>query len=389
MKPQKSVYRGCVGILVLTLLAGCVAIQPLPSTPLPAETPAPAADNANPPMPEIKPSGNVSVYVSGLDSPRGLKFGPDGSLYVAEGGQGGDQSTSDSDCEQVLPPVGPYSGAMTARISKIDADGQRTTVVDQLPSSQTGPDMGGLVSGVADIAFIEDTLYALITGAGCSHGLQETVNGVIRVENDGTWTQIADLSAFYQANPTKVMNPADFEPDGTPYSMIAVDGNLYVVEPNHGSLEKITPEGEITRLIDISAVAGHIVPTTLVYQDDFYVSCLSVFPVPAQSAPVLQIGKDGEVIHVTPGLTAVTGLAFDGEGRLYALQTTTVNGELPVPGTGSIVRIDLASGELEEIASGLALPTGMTFGPDGALYVSNYGFGFPAGMGEIVKVEVS
>ena len=30
----------------------------------------------------------VSVYATGLDNPRGLKFGPDGYLYVAEGGRG-------------------------------------------------------------------------------------------------------------------------------------------------------------------------------------------------------------------------------------------------------------------------------------------------------------
>ena len=30
---------------------------------------------------------NISVYASGLKGPRGLKFGPDGALYVAEAGQ--------------------------------------------------------------------------------------------------------------------------------------------------------------------------------------------------------------------------------------------------------------------------------------------------------------
>jgi hypothetical protein len=30
----------------------------------------------------------------------------------------------------------------------------------------------------------------------------------------------------------------------------------------------------------------------------------------------------------------------------------------------------------------------MTFGPDGQLYVSNFGFGFPPGAGQIVRIEV-
>src|SRR6266581_7912411 len=96
-------------------------------------------------------SSNVSVFATGFNNPRGLKFGPDGNLYVAEGGAGGTLSTVGL-CDQVIPPTGPYTGGFTARISKISPNGTRTTVADNLPSSQTSPVIGSLVSGVADVA---------------------------------------------------------------------------------------------------------------------------------------------------------------------------------------------------------------------------------------------
>ena len=123
--------------------------------------------------------------------------------------------------------------------------------MDNLPSSQTSAALGNLISGAADVAFIGNTLYILLGGAGCSHGVPqvpEMPNGVIRVNADGTTELIANLSAFLMAFPVAHPEPDDFEPDGTWYSMIAVGGDLYAVEPNHGELDKITTSGQISRV---------------------------------------------------------------------------------------------------------------------------------------------
>ena len=89
-------------------------------------------------------------------------------------------------------------------------------------------------------------------------------------------------------------------------------------------------------------------------------------------------------MKIFDGLTAVISLVFV-DGKLYALETST-EADFPLPGSGKIVRVS-DSGELTDVLTGLTFPTAMTAGPDGALYVSEFGYGDP-GFGRILQVRL-
>jgi hypothetical protein len=331
--------------------------------------------------PQLPPtSANVTVFAPNVSTPRGLTFGPDGSLYVAQAGPGGNVSTVGT-CTQVAGPVpGPYTGAPTgAGITKVSPSGAISVVTSSMPTTM---DSTGATLGVAAVAFVGTTMYALEEGGGCSHGNAARPNGVYRINADGTATLVADLSYWVSKNPVKVQD-VDFEPDGNWFNMIAVDGMLYALDANRGELVRIDPTtGVISRVVDISASQGHSVPTSLTYWNgNFYVGNLGEFPIVPGTEHILKITPAGIVTTFTTGLTAMTGLTVGGDGSLYALEMSTAPGN-PTPGTGMVVRID-ANGNAHAVATGLTFPTGITTGPDGNIYISNVGFGIPAG--EIVR----
>jgi hypothetical protein len=328
--------------------------------------------------------GSLTVVASGLTNPRGVTWAADGTLYVAQAGKGGEMLGTPT----APPPVGPFQGGPTASIVRIE-NGCPAIVAGDLPSSSNAV---AEVLGAEDLAVLGGELYASVDGGGEAHGNAAQPSGVYRILANGTSELVADLSAWVRENPTQFV-PPDFDPDAAGFSLVADEaaGALWVVNPNSGEIISVTPGGAITRIADLSV--DHPVPTGLAVDPNggIYIGNLTAVPYSDGAAHVLHVAPDGAVTEVWKGLTAVTDVAVGPDGALYAAEMSTGNTEAPpfaVPGSGKIVR-QTGPDSMEEVATGLMFPISISFGTDGALYVSMPAFGADNGEGVIARLDVS
>jgi hypothetical protein len=356
--------------------------------------PAAAAATHPPPARTRPPSAGgtlvVSPYATGLTSPRGLAFGPDGHLYVAEAGSGGSQvATGTPECPTHFNIYSPYSAGHSGRVLRVRADGSKETVADRLPSITDGT---GVSFGPSDLAFVGDTLYVLIEMGGCPHGLPNDDAAILRINPDGSTTRVANLAAWLAANPPhfiKDTDPAtaDFEPGGVWHSMIAVGDALYVVETNRGLLVKVTPAtGAIERLYDMSIDNAEHNPIVMTaHRGSFYVGTFGEDEGKAELA-VFDAGFSGYTLPFK-SLHPIVGLAWRRE-RLYAVEIFP-HTEPYTPDNANLVSFNPATGERKELAVKFAsFPNGLVVGPDGALYTSNAGISAAPGDGSVLRIVV-
>ncbi len=357
-------------LLVVALLsAGSLAAQAQDATPEAAVGPT-----------------ELEIVAAGLTNPRGFTWGADGTLYVALAGTGGPNlPTEDAPVIEVF--LGFYGGP-SAAIARIQ-DGCPVTVADGLPSYVDGT--GGVV-GVSHVAILGGQLYATVDGGGTVHGNPEQPAGLYRINADGTFDVVADLSAWMRANPVAERPPGDDDYDGEVWHLLptADESAFWVVESNQGQLLQITPAGVVTRVADLSA--GHPVPTGIAPAPDggVYVGTLTAFPFLDEAAKVIHVAPDGTVTDHWTGLTAVVALAVGPDDALYALEMVTGSiNEDPfiLPDTGRIVR-QTGSDSLEVVAEGLNFPIGLEVGPDGAFYVSLPALGATPGQATIARLDL-
>lgn len=308
----------------------------------------------------------------GLLSPRGMKIGPDGMIYVAEAGSGGD----------IKPPTADAgTSGLTGRISKVDpATGTRTTVADKLPSN--GGAEGDAV-GPADVAFIGNQLYYVQTHGGAFYGFPDKPTGIYKVNSDGTTTLVADIGKFNIDNPiddVKNHVQQDIEVGGNPYAMTVRDGKFLVTDGNQNQVMQITTSGSITRLAEFH---GHPVLTGIATGSSgpLYVTSLGAFPFSPSDGNVYQVGyPSGNITKIAGGYSSMTDVEIGPGGQLYALNFGDASSDPSGPpwsfGSGKIFKVNAATGTLTPIVNGFTFTTAIVFSGDTA-YVANNGVTIP------------
>ena len=342
-----------------------------------------SAQDASPAAsPAVSPG--ITVVIDGVTNPRGFTWGPDGTLYLALAGSGGDVSYPLAEGYTVAP-------GLTSSVVAV-AGGCATPVVQGLVSTLW--EEMGWTWGAMDVAFLDDDLYILLSGAGPTWGSPSASSGVFRRNDDGTLTLVADISTWLASHPPAFV-PPDYATDGSLFDLEATSDALLVSEAVGGQIIRVTPDGAMSTLADLSE--QHPVPTGIAVDadDNAYVSFETTPPYAEGSTKVVRIAPDGTVTDAWTGLTRVADLAFGPDGQLYAAELSTNNTDtFPFvrPNTGRVVR-QSGPDTMEVIIDKLDFPVGLGFDANGVLYVSGPANGATpedgvnAGAGWLARVE--
>ena len=338
------------------------------------------------------PTGpTITPIASGLDNPRGLAFGRDGRLYVAEAGHGG------TECIPAQPPEEtPTCVGFTSGIGRIDAWGVHRVVSGMV--SLAGPD-GSAALGVDGVSVRDNgSLFGIVGESSdaippaaskflSAKTIEEAgaqLGRLIKVHPSGQSKVVADVGHFdFQwTKEHKELVPEQF-PDANPYGVLASEDQVWVADAGANTLDRVRRDGSVSVVAFFpNPPVSDAVPTCIDRGADgaLYVGELTGGGNGPGKSIVWRVvpGQQPEVW--ASGLTAVTGCGFGSDGQFYATEFSTLGFESFAPGTGAVVRvpphstapIPVVSNSPGHADSPLSFPNGFAAGPDGALYVSNW-----------------
>jgi hypothetical protein len=184
----------------------------------------------------------VTPVMTALDNPRGLAFGPEGALYVAEAGRGGA-----GPC--IVLRGAPQCYGATGRISRY-WHGAQSAYATGLPSYVTvaGPDTGS-ATGPHDISLLGRGNARVTIGWGGDPALRTTPPSAVwqqfghlaRVVGNGRWRLEEDITGYEAA-----ANPDPPILDSNPYGNLALPGRTLVTDAGGNDLLQVRANGAIS-----------------------------------------------------------------------------------------------------------------------------------------------
>jgi hypothetical protein len=334
------------------------------------------------------------VVATGLDSPRHLRFSPDGSLYVVEAGRGGDLGCVDN------PELGPLCLGMSGAVTRVQDNGADERVLSGLPSI-TGSD----TLGPSDIVFTGNQKFVLSIGLGGdvafrdAYGADGALLGTLVAGKlkHGDVSLFADVLANEAtANPDGTdinSDPVGFTRDGNGYVLADAGGNAVVRADQKGAFTTVTalpsidmPAPPFLGLPPGTLIPADSVPTSVTRGPDgaLYISELTGFPFEPGAASIFRIVPGEAPTVFASGLTNVTDLEFAADGTLYAVEISSDG--LLNSNIGSLVKVNPGASTHDTVIGDLDSPYGVAI-RNGAAYVSTCSVCI--GGGEVLRVPLS
>lgn len=314
---------------------------------------------------------------TGLNSPKHLTFRP-GGLYVAQSGTGG---PSGPNCVSGIGVTGmptTFCEGPTGSVGLLTRSGVRT-VLSGLPSVTEQDNQETL--GPADVTFVKR--------GGFGHSRLALLFQDLLVNPDGTsgtpppasttfgklllaspfqstlGPTLANLAAFAAANPHDLATLGGLGEttyDSDPYDVTPYRGGYAIADAAANAVLSLSPRGKlslITRLpttpemvpagalgpgSPAMTIDAQAVPTSIAVGRDgaLYVGTLRGVPTLPGTADVYRIVPGHAPVAAVTGLSAVSDVAFDHQGRLLVLEFNTGGLLAPETTPGALLRVALA-----------------------------------------------
>lgn len=365
----------------------------------------------------------LTCVMSGLDSPRGLAFGPEGALYVAEAGTGagvGVITTPTTDPRCFLTNIGSRQCyGTTGAITRLWR-GTQERITTGLPSTSFPKGPRGI--GAADIGFNGrgDAFFTIgwenDPNARATNPLLPDLtqfDSLARLTPNGDWRIVNDIGQFEADN-----NPDRGQIDSDPFGLLVEPDGIVIADAGANDLIRVARNGDISLLATFPSRSStpprpsfapppnlqtsDAVPTCVVAGPDgaYYIGELTGIPFTAGHANIYRLDPATDAVPheftldeaFLTGFKNIIDIAFAGDGTLYVLQYAT--GALQMTGPGvllkvvpdksqSDIRLQYQLGTRSTVIAGLQEATSVAIGSDGNLYLSIRGA--TAGGGEVIR----